>query len=149
MTAVLKSRSVLWYFIAFFGVVAAADATMITLALRTNSGIITDHPYEKGIAYNRVVAAEQAQEKLGWKAIIALDKDVLQVHLQDAKGKELIPDSMTAHITRPTQSGMDFDLNIKNSKAPVTFPVPGLWEVRIFANVGAQTYQQSQRMVIP
>lgn len=141
-------KRVLWYFIAFFALVAAVNAAMVTVAIRTHTGTVTEHPYEKGLAYNKVVDAEAAQKKLGWKGEITVDKGILHFTLRDTNGKPLVVDSATAHFSRPTQAGMDVDVPLKNGQAQVDLPINGLWEVRVFAKHGNESYQQSKRVVI-
>lgn len=149
MTGMTRSdKFIPWYFVLFFLWVAAVDTVMVTLAVRTHTGTVTDHPYEKGLAYNRVVQAETVQEKLGWAASIDLKDGRLRVAIKDARGVVLTPDRLTARIRRPTQEGMDFEVTLENGEAPLSFPLEGLWEIRIFARVGEQSYQQSKRVVI-
>lgn len=143
-----KDKYIPWYFVLFFVVVAAVNAVMVTLAIRTHTGAVTDHPYEKGIAYNRVVEAEKSQQDLGWKADISIKDSILSVKLNDSKNIPLNADKIIAHITRPTQEGMDFELTLNHGQVPVSFPVKGLWEIRIFATVGVQNYQHSKRVVV-
>lgn len=144
-----RDRLIPWYFVLFFLVIALVDGVMVTLAVRTQPGIVTDHPYEKGLAYNRVVEAEAQQEQWGWHADIALQDHTLTVVLKDRHGAVLEPNAIVAHFTRPTQAGMDFDMTLTRGKAFVPFPANGLWEVRIFATVGNKTYQQSKRIIAP
>lgn len=142
-----KDKLIPWYFVAFFVVIFIVNAVMVTLATRTYTGTITDHPYEKGLAYNNVIAAEKAQEQLGWKATIELNDSLLSVVLYDENGNELVPQKVTAHFMRPTQAGMDFEMELKDGKANVKFPEKGQWEVRIFATVGEHSYQQAKRVL--
>lgn len=142
-----KDKLIPWYFVAFFIFVFIVNAIMATLATRTYTGTITDHPYEKGIAYNNVIAAEKVQEQLGWKATIELNDSVLHVVLYDENGNELEPQKVTAHFMRPTQAGMDFEAELKGGKANVQFPEKGQWDVRIFATMGEHTYQQAKRVL--
>ena len=151
----MTGRRVWWYFVAFFGFIAAVNTVMVTLAIRTHSGIVTDHPYEKGLAYNRVVEAEKKQQELGWKSVIELrhsraggNKLVLYFELKDKAGAIISPDKATATITRPTQSGMDFTLELKGAETAVEFPAKGVWEVRVDAQHGSVHYQQSRRIVV-
>ena len=169
----MTGRRVWWYFVTFFGFIASVNAVMVTLAIRTHSGIVTEHPYEKGLAYNQVVEAEEAQEKLGWKGVIFLlppqgggreggivaetvqaspyppvGKEILHFTLKDKSGGVITPDKATAHVTRPTQQGMDFTIELKGAETRVSFPEKGLWEVRINASVGDKKYQQSKRIVV-
>ena len=144
-----RDKLIPWYFVAFFVVLALVDGTMVTLAVRTQTGLVTQHPYEKGLAYNQVVKAEEQQKALGWKSDIKVENGMLLFALKDAEGKLLNADKVIANILRPTQAGMDFVVEIKNGKTPITFPAKGLWEVRVNAEVGAIHYQQSKRIVIP
>lgn len=141
-------RMIPWYFVAFFLVVLAVNGVMVMLAVRTHTGTVTDHPYEKGIAYNQVVQAENSQEKLGWKAQMILDGETLNVVLKDARGNTLSPNSLTVRFVRPTQDGMDFEVTPRNGKAQVRLPARGLWEMRLFATVGGTNYQQSKRVIV-
>ena len=144
----MTGKRVGWYFVAFFGLIAAVNAVMMTLAIRTHSGIVTEHPYEKGLAYNQVVAAKQKQEALGWKGSINYKNGLLSFDLHDKNNNIITPEKTTAIITRPTQQGMDFTVELKGAKTPVSFPENGLWEVRVDAEHEGVHYQQSKRIVV-
>ena len=62
-----RDRWIPWAFVAFFGVVLAVNAVMIWVAFVTWPGLETTSAYQKGLAYNRTLAASQAQEALGWR----------------------------------------------------------------------------------
>ncbi|MBY0406750.1 MAG: FixH family protein [Rickettsiales bacterium] len=148
-----QDRWIPWYFVLFFAVIFAVDGTMVTLALRTHTGLVTDHPYEKGLAYNRVVEAYAKQAELGWQGTIILESGEITFTLRDAAGHIVKADRVTAKFTRPTQSGMDTTIPLTPSaeswKAALTLPAPGLWEMHVFAVRGTQEYQQTKRVVIP
>lgn len=148
-----RDRLIPWYFVLFFVVIALVDTVMVTLAVTTHTGTVTDHPYEKGLAYNKVVEAAQAQKNLGWKGQIDFkvtdgNSGVLTFTLTDESGAVIIPDSVKADFFRPAQAGMDFSIVLDEEKTSVEFPLPGLWEARIYAKKGKQTYQQAKRIVI-
>lgn len=144
----MSGRQVWWYFAAFFGFVAAVNTVMVTLAIRTHSGMVTDHPYEKGLAYNKIVEAEQQQEAQGWKGRIDYRDHMLSFTLRDKSNRLLSVEKVTASITRPTQQGMDFSMQLKGEETPVHFPQKGLWEVRVDALHDGVRYQQSKRIVV-
>lgn len=144
----MTGKRVFWYFLAFFGCIAAVNAVMMTLAIRTHSGVVTDHAYEKGLAYNQVVAAEKKQEALGWSGNISYANGALSFTLQDKNHAALIPDKATATITRPTEQGMDFAVELKMAQTVVQFPAKGVWDVRVDAMVGNTNFQQSKRIVV-
>jgi nitrogen fixation protein FixH len=144
----MTGKRVWWYFVAFFGFIAAVNAVMVTIALRTHSGVVTDHPYEKGLAYNQVVEAQEKQEALGWKSDIHYANGRLHFTLQDKENKVIHPDKATATITRPTQQGMDFKVTLQGRETAIDFPAKGLWEVRIDAAYQDVQYQHTKRIVI-
>ena len=151
MSTILHRRDkwIPWYFVLFFLVIAAVDGVMVTLAVRTQTGIVTEHPYEKGLAYNRVIDAEQKQEALGWKSEIVLTGNTLRFTLRDKNGAPIVVEKATAYFTRPTQSGMDFSSSLKNGQATIDFPAKGLWEVRVEAIAHQRSYQRTKRIVVP
>lgn len=143
-----RDRIIPWYFVMFFAVIALVNGVMIHLALKTHTGTVTEHPYEKGLAYNQVVAAEAKQESLGWNGAISYSKGLLHFSLYDKAKRQLVPQDAKAIITRPTQSGMDFTVMLKGENTPVHFPAPGIWDVRVEAVASGQHYQQVKRVVI-
>lgn len=146
-TLSLRDKLIPWYFVLFFVVIIAVNAVMVTLALRTHTGMVTDHPYEKGLAYNHVVEAYHAQEKLGWNAVLSYEKGILHFTLRDRAGHVLTPDEASATFIRPTQQGFDFTVRLDGPHTPVVLPRSGLWEVRIEAVSHGAHYQHTQRIV--
>ena len=143
-----RDKMIPWYFVAFFVALALIDGVMVTIAVRTQTGVVTEHPYEKGLAYNRIVNAAEKQQSLGWKSDLNYAQGMLTFTLQDAAGKSIKPEKVIAAIRRPTQDGMDFSVQMNGGKAQVKFPKPGLWEVRMQAEVGNTQYQQIKRIVV-
>ncbi len=145
----MTGTRVWWYFVAFFGFIAAVNAVMVTIALRTHSGVVTDHPYEKGLAYNDVIKAQEAQAALGWKSRIEYSADALILTLTDKDKQPIAWEKATATITRPTKKDMDFTLALTGTRTPITFPESGLWHVRIDVVHAGAHYQHSERIVVP
>jgi nitrogen fixation protein FixH len=151
----LTGRKVLFFLVVFFVVVAIVNGIMIRLALDTDTGVVSKHPYEEGLAYNKVVEAVNAQEKLGWKVTLQdvpsatpLTQEV-EISVQDATGKAIIPDTITANLTRPTREGEDFSVTLAaTGKTSIHFPEQGVWDMRIFIIHQKNHYQLSKRLVI-
>lgn len=144
----MTGKKVALYFVAFFGFIAAVNAVMVTLAIRTHSGAVTDHPYEKGLAYNRIIEAELQQEAQGWKGHIDYQNNILIFTLCDKSDQPLNAERITATITRPTQQGMDFNIELTSEKTRVDFPQKGLWDVRVDAIHEGIHYQKYKRIVV-
>ena len=143
-----RDKIIPWYFVMFFVVVAAVNAVMVTLAVRTHTGIVTEHPYEKGLAYNAVVDAEAKQEALGWKGHIDYQKGAVRFTLRDAANHPVHIDTAIVRISRPTQAGMDFSVVLTGGATPIAFPQKGLWELRVDAIARGEQYQQAKRIVV-
>ncbi len=146
--APLRDRLIPWYFVAFFLVVILVDGVMATIAVRTRTGLVTDHAYERGLNYNQAIAAERGQEELGWKANITIREQTLHVTLTDATGAPVTPTTMRAHFYRPSTEKLDFEVTLKNGEAALSPPANGLWEVQVFATVGDKRFQQRKRIVL-
>ena len=148
-----RDRWIPWYFVIFFVVLIAVDGTMATIAVRTNPGTVTQHPYESGLAYNKVVEAANAQKKLGWTGDVDFKNGTLTFSLRDAVQHAVIPDSVHVSFIRPSQSGMDFEADLLpdgNGHFALTpqFSAKGLWEVRVYATLKNSHYQQPKRSVV-
>ena len=151
-TMQVRDRMIPLYFFLFFAVIFAVDAVMVTIAIKTNPGTITDHPYEKGLAYNSIIESNNAQLALGWKGSLLYQNGLVSFSLTDVSGKTILPDTVTANFTRPTQQGMDFSVEMTASKdgqftATPNFPSKGLWEMRVYAKSHDKSYQLSKRIV--
>lgn len=158
MAQTLSGRRVLLYFVLFFGVIFAANFYMAREALHTFSGEVNTHPYETGLAYNKVIAAGKRQQALGWKSRITFtptngSKGHVHVALTDAQGAVVQGETVTLEAQRPAQEGKDFNVALNAEAggygADVTFPLPGLWALHLVATQGKARYETTERVVIP
>ncbi len=143
-----------WLVVLFFLTFMSVDAVMVTMAIRTNTGVVTEQAYEKGLEYNRTIEAASAQQKLGWKDNISLDGHALRYTLQDKHGNFPTGAEVKAKISRPTQDGYDFEvplqrINDSTYGTDVSFPMPGAWNVRIFVKWPDRDYQSSESVLAP
>ena len=148
-----RDRLIPWYIVSFFVVVAIVDGIFVYIATSTHTGVVTEHAYDQGLAYNKTVAASDAQDALGWQSKIVLGADsVLTFSLSDADGQMLEGAAAKAVFTRPTKDGMDFSIELSEQApgqyvAPVAFPADGQWDVRLFALWNNQDYQSHKRLI--
>jgi len=153
-----SDRWIPWYFFGFFVLLVLVLVPMCVIAVRTNTGTVTDNPYEKGLAYNKSIAADAQQKSLNWHGNLTLIADEGKLHidflLNDAAGKPLDKADVAVWLVRPTQGGMDQKLVMKpegDGDYHVEIPVPqsGQWEARVSATLDGQNYQASKRVVLP
>jgi nitrogen fixation protein FixH len=152
-----------WIFVAAFLGIIAVNATMVTLAVRTFSGVETPKHYVAGLAYNQALDAARAQAGLGWQVDVLVEaiaangdeREIeLSVRMADAAGASIDGAQVRAVITRPTRSGLDRDLvlssvDARSHRARVTLPLPGAWDVRVVVNRGVEHWQRVQRISVP
>lgn len=127
-----------WMIVAFFVVVAAVNAVFVTLAIRTLPGTVVEHPYEEGIEYNKIIADEARQNALGWSGKISYADGTLRFILTGKDGDPLEGAKVKAKIERPISDGYDRDIQLTDKgdgiyEAGLRFPLPGLWNARIFS----------------
>ena len=145
-------------FVAFFLVVFAVNGVLVTVAFKTFNGLTTDHAYARGLAWNQVVAAQRAQAALGWTAAMAFEPDGpragrLQLQLRDSGGTPVVRALASARFVRPTVQGHDVEIQLAETgpgryAARVELGLPGLWEVRIEAVRGADSYIATDRLMV-
>jgi len=156
-----------WYpyiFVGVFLVVLAVNLVMAMSAVKTFSGLQTEQAYDKGLAYNEVLAQAKAQEKLGWSVdaqVVPHDPSNTQRHdadmsvtYTDKAGKPVTGLSVQAEISRPTLAGHDQKLELVEKTpgqyvALAPLDLPGQWDINVIARQGESQYKFSQRVLVP
>jgi nitrogen fixation protein FixH len=145
-------------FIGGFLVVIGVNATLIFFAQDTFSGLETASPYERGLDYNKTLAAEAAQERLGWQsqAQISSESDgmrSLQVRMTDRDGRALDGLTLVAYLVRPSNEGLDVTVlprPMGDGRYGTSFVLPaaGQWELRVVAHNDDSAWQHSERLFV-
>lgn len=133
------------YFIIFFAVIALVNGIFIYVAISTQTGIVTEQPYEKGLAFNDTLEKARLQPKLENK--LSYKNGILrwQIPIENA--------SVTAMIVRPVQAGHDFEVtfaNMGNGVYEVTpeTPLSGLWAAKLKATWDNKTFQTQHNFIV-
>ena len=147
-----------WAFVAFFGIVLAANGAMIWFAFQSWTGLETGSAYQRGLAYNRTLEAARQQAALGWKVGFSSEQTgerqaVIELTLQDRHGDLLERAHVQATIVRPTHVGYDFMQGLIHKtagryQALLDLPLPGQWEIRIVAAEGGDAYRLTERVYL-
>lgn len=140
-----------WYIVAFFVFLTVLFGWFVYIAEHTYTGVVTDEAYEKGLAYNAVIAAADAQEKMGWGSSLSYKDKRITFSLHDKQGKPVTGATVTMWFYRPVHDGKDSEVGMKEQGTGVyaaqQLPSqPGLWEIRVLAVKGEDRYQTSKRM---
>lgn len=158
-----KSRWIPWAFVGFFAVVAAVQAVMIWLAIESFSGLGTDSPYERGLGYNRTLAAEAAQVALGWQVGLVWEAGTtasdpgagrLTLELADKSGAPLGDATAHAILHRPVGPELRVEARLIEETpgryaAMLILPAAGNWDVDLDLLAGTDRYHLTQRIFAP
>jgi nitrogen fixation protein FixH len=136
----VKGWHVLAGVLGFFAITIAVNATFITFAVGTFSGLVVDEPYVRGLDYNDTLAARAEQDGRGWTATVAHarvpDGAVrIIVEIDDAAGESVAGLLMTATIGRAATASEDRELAFADAGGSyITFveDLPdGEWELTV------------------
>jgi nitrogen fixation protein FixH len=114
----LTGWKVLAIFVGLFLAFLGADGAMTYYALKTFSGEVMAHPYERGLAYNRDIAAARAQESRDWKVDVqfapaANGETQIVVALRDATGAALNGLDLEALLVAPADLKQDLRVRLE------------------------------------
>ena len=135
--SVIEGRHVLLGLIAFFGVMAAANAALVFYAVQTFSGGDRPDPYRSGLNYNETIAAGERQAALGWQAELVHDPAArrVTVRLIDAQMRPVSGLKFDATLTRPATDKDDRRVDLKEIKvgsyAADIALAPGAWVISL------------------
>ncbi len=147
---VLTGRRVFLYFAMFFGVMLAANLTLLFSALGSFPGLEVKNSYVASQVFNENARAQSA---LGWAPSIAYENGVIQIGFTDEAGAPVFPNNLVVVVGRPTHDRDDQNLElIANDKgySSRTSDEPGSWRVYIDADADNGTHFSSRmEMYIP
>lgn len=101
----ITGRTVLMYFLSFFGIVFAMNFYMVRVAISSFSGVETESAYKAGLSFKNDIAAAQAQDARHWSVEASLKRGDAadgMITARDAQGQALaglIPEVRLAHPT--------------------------------------------------
>jgi nitrogen fixation protein FixH len=147
-----------WMIAAAFLVVIAVNGALAYFAVRSDPGLVSEHPFELGNGYNRVLDAGAAEDALGWRGTVRFDAEArldgrIIAELSDVRGAPLGGLSVTVAVVRPIEPMPEQDVTLSANgqgsyAAPITLARAGQWDVRVTATRGADVYRFVQRIVV-
>lgn len=144
-------KTVLLSFIGFFGLIIVVNAIFIYTALHSNTGVVTEESYEKGLAYDDVLKRAETQPKL--VETMSYKAGTLEWNIRDSHGNPIKNAAVQAKFIRPVQDGFDFEVSLKHISggryaAAVKFPLEGMWTAKLDAKWDKQQYQTSHPVMV-
>jgi nitrogen fixation protein FixH len=153
-TKPLTGKHVFFMVFIFFATVSAVDGLFVYKALQSNTGVVTDQAYEKGLAFDKILQEAEQQEALNVTAKTAYSNGLLSLQLKDKSGVDVKGARITAKIIRPVAEGHDFEIAFLEKKpgvyeSEVKMPLPGLWEAKMEAKWDTKIYRKIMRFMAP
>jgi len=147
-----------WVFAGGMLVVVAVNGSLVYFAFASWYGLATDHAYERGRTYNKVLDASERQEALGWALKAALRPAPggadLVVTFSDRTGRMLEGLAVTAALERPVGQPERRQITLTMER-PGWYAghLPGIqhgqWNSRIEAAGPDARIVAAQRLVLP
>jgi nitrogen fixation protein FixH len=150
-----KRSLIPWIFVAGFGVVAAVNGTMMSLAIGSFSGLYTAQARQRGVHYNDVIAEQARRDALGWKIETSWNPDgrTLEVAARMASGEPLPAASASIELVRPAERRAPLPAALVAREpgrwiATLDLPAYGVWDVDVVVSSGGDRYATTRRMFL-
>jgi nitrogen fixation protein FixH len=155
------ARWIPWVFVGGMGLVFAVNAVMVWLAFASWSGLSTTAPYQRGLAYNRVLDAVARQEALGWQLSAAFVPEhagaregTIAIAVSDRDGRPVADLALEAEAARPLAEASSIALDLRPAgpgryAAAAALPLAGQWELRLIARRAGDSLQATRRFLVP
>lgn len=143
----------------FFLIIFVANGFLVYYALDSWSGLETENPYQKGVAYNQDIARARAQEKSGLSVAVKVTPQAervmgVKVTALDKAGQPLSGKKLVLTFFRPAKEGFDQTPRIYENSPGVysgqaQLPLAGIWDLKLEISDGdKQLYQSKSRIEV-
>ncbi len=142
-----------WIFVGMMAVVIAVNGVLIYSAISTFTGTTTARSYDRGRAYNAVIAEAERQAALGWTGQVSLVAGRLSVTVADRESLP-VPGHLDGLLQRPLD-GRTLPVTFTATApgrwvAEVVPPSPGQWEARLtLTGPDGAVFDIRQRVIAP
>jgi nitrogen fixation protein FixH len=129
-----RSRWIPWAFVGGMALVVAVNLVLVIASVSTFTGVTAGQAYDRGRAYNQVLAEAARQDGLGWRAAITAERGVLRVTVVDREGLPVA--GRLDGVLRAPLEGTEIPLGLVARapgqwQAPLDLPRAGQWEARL------------------
>lgn len=145
-----KSNWIPWIFVGGMLVVVVVNGFMAFFAISTFTGLTTGQAFDRGRAYNQVLAEAARQDALGYTVQVRLAGARIALSVTDREGRP-VPGVIEAYLQRPIE-GTRVALGAAAPQEGFAAPdlAPGQWEFRGFLlDAQGQRLDIRQRLIFP
>ncbi|HWA42196.1 MAG TPA: FixH family protein [Hypericibacter adhaerens] len=156
-----RSRWIPWAFVAFFVALVVIQGVMAWIAVESFGGLTAEDAYQRGITYNRTLAAKDAETALGWQVAVgwtadksAPGKGRLELRVMDGLGQPLQGAQVAARLRRPVGPENTLQATLVAGdpgvySADLTLPLKGQWDVDLDIATAHSTDHLTDRIFAP
>ena len=148
-----RGRWIPWVFAGMMLVVVAVNGVLIYSAVHSFTGTTTGKAYDRGRAYNHIIAEAERQAALGWTPQLGLVDSLLRVSVVDRDGAA-VPGRLEGLLHRPLD-GRAVPLAFTAVAAGIwsaeaATPAAGQWEARLtLTDAAGRHLDIRQRVIAP
>ncbi len=140
--------------------VLLANTVMITMAVVTSPGLVTEQYYDKGQNYAGYLERKAQAAQLGWEVKLHVPESLsagvpgqLTLVGVDQRGVPLQLDQARIHFYRPADAALDFAQPMRvvrrgSYAAEMTLPQPGVWDVIVSLDQAGRQFELAQRLFV-
>lgn len=140
--------------VGFFLAVAAVNAVMIAVAVRTFGGVETENAYKAGLSFNRAIVEAGAQQARHWSVDIvriAQRESDFTVTVRDGAGRVVSGLTLAATLVHPTDRRRDHEVHVASLGGGVfrleAAAEPGQWDlVTVLRDGGVEQFRSRNRI---
>ena len=144
--------------VSLVAIVLLVNIVMISLAVVTNPGLVSEDYYERGRDFEKSITKKiAARNALGWNINtdfpinpVINRSEKYRFNVIDSKGVPVTNAAVTLNVYRPSDAKADFNL-VMNEIVPgiyagdISFPLKGQWELTISIKRGEDVYDFTRR----
>lgn len=156
----ITGRHIFMIFFVFFAFIAVVNAVMMTLAVSTLPGTVTDSAYRSNQRFNGELAAARAREAAGLNVSAHVERAengvaAVSVAVADAEARPLNGLAVEARLVRPTNRRADHALTLSRGLGGLYLGaaegvVPGAYDLVVEAWRGGDLiYRSKDRILLP
>jgi len=147
-----RSLWIPWSFVGAFALLIAAQAAFVTIAIRSDTGLVTDTPYVDGLNYNATLDRLAEDRLRGWHLAVSFaagggGAGIIHAGLTDQLGQSLRAEYQGV-AERRTGSHETVPLAFSGDEAAFAPGLPGRWFIHVVARHDQQTETQTKAIFV-
>jgi len=148
-----RGRFVPWIIAGFYLSFMTTLIGFVVIAYRNPPSEVTADAYEKGLAYNQILAKASVEDALGWHSTVVYERDVVRFEVHDSRRRPVTGATVKAWFVHPADASSDRSVDLRPVgdgiyEASLRLPRPGLWTIHVTAEKQGRQYQAADSVEV-